>query len=79
MFITKKQPAKINSLYWGYGFSSGTITEATVVKKDLEEMYKVKRYRTRKAMLFWEIDKGIKVEIANYEKYMKQENNQKKW
>ncbi len=79
LFIMKKLPAKIKQQYWGYGYSKGNIEESKVIKKDLEKMYKVKRYRTRFALIFWKIDQGIKAEIANYEKYMKQENDQKKW
>lgn len=79
LFIMRKLPAKIKTQYWGYGSSTGSINEAKIVKRDMEKIYKVKRYRTQFALICWKVDKGIKAEIANYEKYMKQENDQNKW
>lgn len=78
MFIMKKNKAKVTGSYWGGGYS-GTITEAQIVKRDMEFIYSVKRYRTQFAQICWKIDDGIKLELAKYEKYMNQENNQKNW
>ena len=79
LFVWIKKKARINGMYWGYGISSATITEAQVIKKDLEKIYKVKRYRGRWSRIIYKTDKGIKSEIEKFEKYMNKENDLKKW
>src|SRR5690606_26757048 len=76
--IQRKIKAKIKGIYWGYGVSSSTITEAEVLKYDLEKLY-IDRYRKPFYKVFQYSDKGIKGEIEKLTTYLNKENTMNEW
>lgn len=76
--IQRKLKAKVKGVYWGYGVSTSTISEAEVLKYDLEQLY-IDRYRKPFYKLFQYSAKGIKGEIEKMSTFMAREYIIKDW